>query len=675
VKQLALALALALTLLAPAAVEAAPPPNDRGSAAAALELNQPVAGNWGEAANDYALSGSTCFTGIGQTPTTASGPDLVYRFVAPSAGSYVFRVRKPVAFDAVVYTAPFLPSGSGPQVVSGCGVAANRNTDQAAEEPAPTALAAGQSVFVVVDAVGAATSANLPFTVLAERVGSETEANNTPGTADATACGVRGVISPTGDVDFWALGAHASGSRVFALADGAAGAGSTYELRVTTATDTLEFDSGGADYPFGNNSSVVGGTPLGTAPVFLRVSRAGAVNEPYRLYSVVQPPSLLRPEAEPNATLGQAGPTAGYTSGTLSSETDVDTYRFSAPARGLVLIGVDADPTRNASTFDPTLQLLDSSGNSLVFVNDADGASNTSSGAGSLTSLTPRSPAEAIVARVPAGGTYYVRVTKNTAGVSDYLLSVSSSCRAGATVSPIVVSPTALPQARQRRRYSRTVTATGGFGAHTFTISSGALPRGLTLAANGAITGTPSRAGRFPFTVRATDAEDSIGERAYTLVVLDRVRPVISRLRVTNRVFAPKRRPRAKIGEATSAAHSAAPRARSSAVRRGTRFRFRLSEEARVAITIQRRTTGKRRGGRCVRRTERLRNRRNCVRWVKRGRVIRFAGRAGANSRRFSGRFGRRALKAGRYRARAVATDMAGNRSRPKTVGFRIRRP
>jgi hypothetical protein len=55
--------------------------------------------------------------------------------------------------------------------------------------------------------------------------------------------------------------------------------------------------------------------------------------------------------------------------------------------------------------------------------------------------------------------------------------------------------------------------------------------------------------------------------------------------------------------------------------------------------------------------------------------VIRFAGKAGANSRRFSGRFGRRALKAGRYRARAVATDMAGNRSRPKTVGFRIRRP
>jgi hypothetical protein len=145
----------------------------------------------------------------------------------------------------------------------------------------------------------------------------------------------------------------------------------------------------------------------------------------------------------------------------------------------------------------------------------------------------------------------------------------------------------------------------------------------------------------------------SVGERAGTP---DRVPPVISRLRVTNRVFA-------------------ARRARRSAVKRGTRFRFRLSEAARVAITIQRRTTGKRHDGRCVRRTALPQDRPNCIRFVKRGRVIRFAGKAGANRRAFSGRFGRRALKAGRYRARVAATDMAGNRSRPKTVRFHIRRP
>lgn len=661
---------VAILSLAAAPAAAAPPSNDRESGAAALELNAPTAGNWGEATNDYTLSGSTCFTGIGQTPTSAPGPDLVYRFVAPSAGAYVFRVRKPTApvvagsFDAVLYTAPFLPtSGSGPQIVSGCGVAANRNAAQAAEETAPTALAAGQALFVVVDSATAATATSLPFQLLAERVASETEPNATPATANASSCGVRGVISPTGDVDFWSIGTHAAGSRVFALVDGAAGAGSNYDLRVTNATDTLEFDDGAADFPFGNNAPAVGGTPLGTAPAYLRVNLNGTVNEPYRLYSVVQPASLLVPESEPNGTTAQAAATAGYTSGTLSSATDVDVFRFSAPARGRVLIGVDGDPTRNATAFDPTLELLDSSGNSMVFVNDIDGASNTSSGAGTLTSTTPRSPAEAIVARVPAAGTYFVRIAKSTAGVSDYLLSVSSSCRPGALTAPIVVSPATLPNARQRRAYSATFTATGGFGAHSFSVAAGALPRGLTLAPNGVLSGTPRDPGAFTFAVRATDADGAVGDRLYTLTVRDTVRPVVRRFRVSNRVFAP--------------VAVALPRgdARGSAVRRGTSFRFRLSEAARVAITIQRRAAGKRRGGRCVKPTRRLRNRRNCIRYVKRGRALRFAGKAGANRRFFSGRFGRRALRPGRYRARLIATDAARNRSRPKTAAFRVRRP
>jgi hypothetical protein len=674
VKRLWLLVTVAVLAFAVAPGAAAPPSNDRESGAAPLQLNLPAAGNWGEATNDYTLSGSTCFSGIGQTPSSAPGPDLVYRFVAPSAGAYVFRVRKPSSpvvagsFDAVLYTAAFLPPpGTGPQVVSGCGVAANRNAAQAAEETAPTALAAGQAIFVVVDSATAATATSLPFQLLAERVSSEAEPNATPATANAGSCGVRGVTSPSGDVDFWSLGAHPAGSRVFALADGAAGAGSNYDLRVTTATDTLEFDDGAADFPFGNNAPAVGGTPLGTAPAYLRVSLNGTVNEPYRLYSVVQPLSQLVPEAEPNGTPAQAAPTAGYTSGTLSSATDADFFRFQAPARGLVLIGVDADPTRNATAFDPILELLDPSGNSMIFVNDIDGASNTSSGAGTLTSTTPRSPAEAIVARVPAAGTYYVRVAKSTAGASDYLLSVSSSCRSGALSAPIVVSPATLPRARQRRAYSQTFTATGGFGAHAFSVGAGSLPRGLTLAPSGVLSGTPRNAGAFTFTVRATDADGAVGERQYTLRVRDTVRPVVRRFRVSNRVFAP-----IAVAHPRRRAHDDALAAR---VRRGTSLRFRLSEAARVAITIQRRTSGKRRGRRCVKRTQRLRNHRNCIRWVKRGRVIRFAGRAGANRRFFSGRFGRRALKPGRYRARLIATDAGRNRSRPKTAAFRIRRP
>ncbi|MGH8131431.1 MAG: Ig domain-containing protein [Steroidobacteraceae bacterium] len=55
--------------------------------------------------------------------------------------------------------------------------------------------------------------------------------------------------------------------------------------------------------------------------------------------------------------------------------------------------------------------------------------------------------------------------------------------------------------------YNQTITATGGTGARTFTVSAGALPAGLALtAANGVVSGTPAGpAGTADFTVTVTD--------------------------------------------------------------------------------------------------------------------------------------------------------------------------
>ncbi len=49
------------------------------------------------------------------------------------------------------------------------------------------------------------------------------------------------------------------------------------------------------------------------------------------------------------------------------------------------------------------------------------------------------------------------------------------------------------------------LSATGGTGAYTWSISSGNLPPGLTLNAQGLISGTPTTAGKYSFTVRVTD--------------------------------------------------------------------------------------------------------------------------------------------------------------------------
>ena len=85
-----------------------------------------------------------------------------------------------------------------------------------------------------------------------------------------------------------------------------------------------------------------------------------------------------------------------------------------------------------------------------------------------------------------------------------------------------------------------------------------------------------------------------------------------------------------------------------------TRFRFTLSETARVTIRIQRATgTGARTRYRTVA-------------------AIRRSGNSGRNSTTFSRKLGRRLLRAGRYRAVARAADAAGNRSAPRRATFRI---
>ncbi len=54
--------------------------------------------------------------------------------------------------------------------------------------------------------------------------------------------------------------------------------------------------------------------------------------------------------------------------------------------------------------------------------------------------------------------------------------------------------------------FSNQYTATGGTAPYTFTISSGSVPTGMAMAANGLLSGTPTASGFFNFTVMATDA-------------------------------------------------------------------------------------------------------------------------------------------------------------------------
>jgi hypothetical protein len=72
------------------------------------------------------------------------------------------------------------------------------------------------------------------------------------------------------------------------------------------------------------------------------------------------------------------------------------------------------------------------------------------------------------------------------------------------TIAVIGITNTPTP-ATQNSAYSFSFTATGGTPPYTFFVSSGALPDGLSMDSSGNITGTPTNATTFAFTVTVTD--------------------------------------------------------------------------------------------------------------------------------------------------------------------------
>ena len=85
---------------------------------------------------------------------------------------------------------------------------------------------------------------------------------------------------------------------------------------------------------------------------------------------------------------------------------------------------------------------------------------------------------------------------------------------------PIIVNPASLPNGTTGTPYNQTVNASNGTGPYTFAVIAGALPTGLSLnTATGAITGTPSAAGSFGFTIEATDSNGNKGNRPYNVTI------------------------------------------------------------------------------------------------------------------------------------------------------------
>ena len=108
---------------------------------------------------------------------------------------------------------------------------------------------------------------------------------------------------------------------------------------------------------------------------------------------------------------------------------------------------------------------------------------------------------------------FTLRVTDGTSAVNQDL-----SLQVGATLS--VTSSASLPNGVTGKAYSSGFAAKGGTGGpYTWSVSSGALPAGLSLAANGTLAGNPSAAGAFNFTARVTDGSSPPADLAASITI------------------------------------------------------------------------------------------------------------------------------------------------------------
>jgi hypothetical protein len=193
-----------------------------------------------------------------------------------------------------------------------------------------------------------------------------------------------------------------------------------------------------------------------------------------------------------------------------------------------------APASASAATCNVSFTVQENSTSNVYIFNSADLA-NCDPGFSGI-SPDPQDPGIGGLYTPSAGGTYLTESTQNDDritytpasnfyGIETFQICGEPGTTCGlvtvtVTAIPITLSPTSLSSATVGSSYSATVSASGGSNSFTYTVSTGALPAGLSLnTTTGAISGTPTAGGTFNFTVQAKDSKGSTGTQAYSLTV------------------------------------------------------------------------------------------------------------------------------------------------------------
>lgn len=197
----------------------------------------------------------------------------------------------------------------------------------------------------------------------------------------------------------------------------------------------------------------------------------------------------------------------------LSGSAPTSAY-IESPATSTTVTAQASVRTRNPSALTPI------PGASMAFAPPASFApgSALTNAAGSATSQWT------LVAGANSGS-----ATPTLAGLSFVPASVPFSATATVVSEIVIETGSPLPGAQKGQPYTQALVATGGTGTFSWAVTGGALPSGLALSGAGIISGTPTSAGAFTFTVQVTSGPKT-ATRTYQLEV---ALPAITSLTLT----------------------------------------------------------------------------------------------------------------------------------------------
>src|SRR2546426_5069645 len=81
------------------------------------------------------------------------------------------------------------------------------------------------------------------------------------------------------------------------------------------------------------------------------------------------------------------------------------------------------------------------------------------------------------------------------------------------------ITTTSLPSGTVGVAYSATLSGAGGTPPYTWSLTTGSLPPGLALSTSGTISGAPTAAGSYSFTIQASDSGGQKASQAFAVSV------------------------------------------------------------------------------------------------------------------------------------------------------------